>query len=151
MRVVVTTEPEKEAAEESQIPGNPRPPATRRRHVPEGPVFERWSARRSLAVAAHVGHWDDCATLIDTVVVPAVGAAYPDRRKMLTISMTIDYTGAIVGQDAIAEGWVVRRGQSMCFCAAEVRAADGTLAATASLVYKVSRSTIADPAVPDES
>jgi uncharacterized protein (TIGR00369 family) len=96
--------------------------------------------RTELEQPAGVIHGGAIATLIDTVVVPAIGSAYEERRVLLTLSMTIDYVGSIAEQDAIAEGWVTRRGRSIVFCAAEVRAADGTLAATASLVYKVSGS-----------
>jgi uncharacterized protein (TIGR00369 family) len=94
--------------------------------------------RAELNQPAGVVHGGALATLIDTVVVPAIGGAYDERRVLLTLSMTIDYIGAVTAQDAIAEGWVNRRGRSIVFCAAEVRAADGTLAASASLVYKVS-------------
>jgi uncharacterized protein (TIGR00369 family) len=94
--------------------------------------------RPDLNQPAGVVHGGALATLIDTVVVPAIGTAYDERRVMLTLSMTIDYIGAVSQQDAIAEGWVNRRGSSIVFCAAEVRGEDGSLAASASLVYKVS-------------
>jgi hypothetical protein len=44
----------------------------------------------------------------------------------------------VAGEDAIAEGWVEKRGRSLVFCRVEVRSASGVLASTASLVYKVS-------------
>jgi acyl-coenzyme A thioesterase PaaI-like protein len=59
--------------------------------------------------------------------------------------MTIQYLDAVAGQDAIAEGWVEKRGRSTCFCRVEIRTAAGVLAATASVVYKVSSRTIAVP------
>ena len=40
-------------------------------------------------------------------------------------------------QDAIAEAWVRTGGGSLAFVQAEARAVDGTLAATASLVFRV--------------
>jgi uncharacterized protein (TIGR00369 family) len=102
--------------------------------------------RPELRQPAEVVHGGALATLVDTVVVPAVGSAYEDRRALFTVTMTLDYLGPVAHQDAIAEGWVVRRGRSMVFCQAEVRCADGRLAATASLVYKVSSRAITEPA-----
>lgn len=84
-----------------------------------------------------VMHGGAIATLIDTVVVPAIASPYDAPRVLLTISMTINYVAAVANQDAIAEGWVERRGKSTVFCRVEVRTAAGELAATASLVYKV--------------
>jgi uncharacterized protein (TIGR00369 family) len=65
-------------------------------------------------------HGGAVATLIDTVVVPAVGAGYDRPTPMLTLSMTVDYLGAVQGEDAIAHGWVERRGRSVVFCRAAV-------------------------------
>jgi acyl-coenzyme A thioesterase PaaI-like protein len=53
--------------------------------------------------------------------------------------MDIHYLAPVVEQDAIAEGWVTKRGRSTDFCAAEVRTDAGDLAATASLISKVSQ------------
>jgi len=72
------------------------------------------------------------------VVVPAVGTAYPTGTSFSTISLNVQYLGPVVDVDAVAEGWVERRGRSIVFCRAEVRVGEGDLVATASLVYKVS-------------
>lgn len=82
-------------------------------------------------------HGGAIATLIDTTVVPAIGSAYDEPRVLMTIAMNINYLAAVNEQDAIAEGWVERRGKSTVFCRVEVRDAAGELTATASLVYKV--------------
>ena len=84
-----------------------------------------------------VVHGGALATLIDTVVVPAVASGYDRFPQMLTISMTIDYLGPVRGQDAIAEGWVEKRGKRTVFCRVEVRSADDNLVTRASLVYSV--------------
>ncbi|MDB4965593.1 MAG: hypothetical protein JWN44_1282 [Myxococcales bacterium] len=84
-----------------------------------------------------VVHGGAIATLIDTVVVPAIASAYPTVPQMLTISMTIDYLGGLRAEDAIAEGWVEKRGKRTVFCRAEVRSARGELVTRASLVYSV--------------
>lgn len=94
--------------------------------------------RPELNQPAGVMHGGAIASLIDTAVVPAIGAYYDEMPRMLTISLTINYLGAIVEEDAVCEGWVERRGKSIVFCAAEVRGVtSGKVAATASLVYKV--------------
>lgn len=94
--------------------------------------------RPELRQPAGVVHGGAVATLIDTVVVPAVGGAYAERPRMLTISMNVRYLGALVGEDAVAEGWVEQRGRSIVFCRAEVRSASGAMVADGTLVYKVS-------------
>ena len=94
--------------------------------------------RPELDQPAGVVHGGAIATLIDTVVVPPVGAAYKAGWLYLTVGMNISYLGAVAGEDAIAEGWVRQRGKSLVFCEAEVRTASGRLAATGTLTYKVS-------------
>ncbi len=93
--------------------------------------------RAELDQPAGVVHGGAIATLIDTVVVPAVASAYDERPRMLTVNMVVQYLGAVVGEDAIAEGWVQKRGRSTVFCRAEVRTGSGALAATGELVYSV--------------
>lgn len=93
--------------------------------------------RPELEQPAGVVHGGAIATLIDTVVVPAVGAAYDAGWIYMTITMDIRYLGAVVAEDAIAEGWVEQRGRSIVFCRAEVTTASGEPAASGTLVYKV--------------
>jgi len=93
--------------------------------------------RDELQQPAGVVHGGAVATLIDTVVVPAVASAYDAVPRMLTLTMNVQYLGAVVEEDAVAEGWVQRRGRSTVFCRAEVRTEDGTVAATGDLVYSV--------------
>lgn len=93
--------------------------------------------RPELDQPAGVVHGGAIATLIDTVVVPAVGSAYDVPVAMLTLSMTLNFIGAVVGEDAVAEGWVERRGRATVFCRAEARTAGRGLAASASLIYTV--------------
>ena len=86
---------------------------------------------------AGVMHGGAIATLIDTVVVPAIGSHYDSIPMMLTLSLNISFLGAIRGQDAVAEGWITRRGRSTVFCEAIVWADDGTPAARGTMVYNV--------------
>lgn len=95
--------------------------------------------RPELNQPAGVVHGGAIATLIDTVVVPAIGTGYDERPRMLTVSMNVQYLGAVVEEDAVGEGWIEQRGRSMVFCRAEVTGAtSGKLCANATLVYKVS-------------
>lgn len=95
--------------------------------------------RPELNQPAGVVHGGAIATLIDTVVVPAVATHYDERPMMVTVSMNVQYLGAVNGEDAIGEGWVEQRGRSIVFCRAEVRGATSDrLCANATLVYKVS-------------
>jgi uncharacterized protein (TIGR00369 family) len=95
--------------------------------------------RPELNQPAGVVHGGAIATLIDTVVVPAIGTGYATRPRMLTVTMNVQYLGALIEEDGIGEGWVEQRGRSMVFCRAEVSGAtSGRLCANATLVYKVS-------------
>jgi uncharacterized protein (TIGR00369 family) len=47
------------------------------------------------------------ATLMDTVVVPAIGSAYAEPKLLLTVDMHIQYFDAVAGEDAVAEGWML--------------------------------------------
>lgn len=92
--------------------------------------------RPELTQPAGVVHGGAIMTLIDTVVVPAIGTGYEEFRRLLTIDMQVQFLEPVTG-DAIAEGWIVKRGRSTVFCRAEVFTAEGALAATGTLVYKV--------------
>ncbi|HXC52260.1 MAG TPA: PaaI family thioesterase [Candidatus Limnocylindrales bacterium] len=88
---------------------------------------------------AGVVHGGALATLIDTVVVPAIASGYDVPHRYLTIDMQIQYMSAVIGEDAVAEGWITKRGRSTVFCRAEILTAKAGLVATGTLVYKVSK------------
>ena len=54
-------------------------------------------------------------------------------------ALDVRFLDAVVGEDAIDEGWVERRGGSLVFLRAEVSTPSGKLAATASVIYRVRR------------
>ncbi len=99
----------------------------------------RLPLRPEICQAAGLIHGGALAALIDTSAIPAVGTFYDEQPEMVTVSMTVDYCGAVRGQDAVAEAWVRSGGGSLAFVAAEVRSAEGDLAVTASLVFRVRR------------
>lgn len=95
--------------------------------------------RAEVLQPAGIMHGGAIASLIDTVVVPVVGWNNDGLQpgQLLTISMNVNYVGSIKDEDAIAEGFIERRGRSIVFCKVEVRGAESKrLCATATLVYK---------------
>ncbi len=99
----------------------------------------RMPFRPELEQPAGVVHGGAIATLLDSVVVPAVGSAYTAEHRYCTVDFHVQYLAALVQEDAIAEGWIVRRGRTTVFCEAEaVGATSGKLLARSLLTYNVS-------------
>lgn len=95
--------------------------------------------RPDLDQAAGLVHGGAIASLLDTVVVPAVGSAYGREARYSTIDMHVQFMSAAVREDVTAEGWVVRRGRSVVFCESEaVSAVSGKVIARSVLTYNVS-------------
>jgi uncharacterized protein (TIGR00369 family) len=95
--------------------------------------------RKELEQPAGVVHGGAIATALDSVVVPAVGQQYPPDARYSTVDMHVQFMAALVGEDAVAEGWVVRRGRTTVFCEAElVGATSGKVIARSLLTYNVS-------------
>ncbi len=85
-----------------------------------------------------VAHGGAIATLIDSVIVPAIGSGYEDQVGFATIDFTVQLMGALLDEDAIAEGWVSQRGRSIAFCEAEVvGASSGDAIARGLLTYRI--------------
>ncbi len=82
-------------------------------------------------------HGGAIATLIDTVVVPPIGTAYPDPRSFSTIEMSVRYLDTVRQEDLVAEGWVTKRGRRIVFCEVEVRTVTAVKVATGHLLYQV--------------
>ncbi len=96
--------------------------------------------RTEITQPAGVAHGGAISTLVDSVVVPAIGAAYDEPMRLATISLNVNFLGALIDEDAIGEGWVTQRGRTIVFCQAEVRGATSDrLVAMASLTYRVAR------------
>jgi len=106
-------------------------------------VREDWCRMRlpfrdELEQPAGVVHGGAIATLLDSVVVPAIGSAYGPEVRYSTVDMHVQFLSALVRDDAAAEGWVVRRGRSVVFCESEVVAAStGRTVARSLLTYHV--------------
>jgi uncharacterized protein (TIGR00369 family) len=94
--------------------------------------------RDDLEQPAGVVHGGAIASLLDSVVVPAVGGAYGADARLSTVDMHVQFMSALVRDDVVAEGWIVRRGRSVVFCESEARAAStGKLVARAVLTFNV--------------
>lgn len=99
----------------------------------------RMPFRPALNQAAGIVHGGAIAGLLDSVVVPVVGSAYGRDARFSTVDMHVQYLSALIGEDAVAEGWVVKRGRSVVFLEAEaVGATSGKLIARSMLTYNVS-------------
>lgn len=97
--------------------------------------------RPELEQSAGLVHGGAIASLLDSVVVPAVGAAYGRDVRFSTVDMHVQFLGAVMQQDIVAEGWVVRRGSTVVFCESEAtNAVTGKVIARSMLTYSVSGS-----------
>ena len=99
--------------------------------------------RDDLLQAAGFMHGGAFASLLDHVMVPAVGAVLEPSQNFSTVDMHVQFMRGIVAgddaEDAVAEGWVTRRGRRTVFCEAEAFGADsGALLAKSVLTYSVS-------------
>ena len=100
----------------------------------------RLAFKPSLEQPAGVVHGGAIASLVDSVVVPAIGGAYGPGVGYSTVDLHVQYLAPWRTEDAVAEGWVVQRGRSIVFCEAEVRGATSdTVIARGHLTYKVSQ------------
>lgn len=93
--------------------------------------------RPELNQPAGVMHGGALATLVDTVVVPAIAGAYDEMPMMLTLSLGLQFLSAVHGEDVIGEGWITRRGRGTVFCEALIRTASGEPVVTGQTVYAV--------------
>ena len=93
--------------------------------------------RSELTQPAGLVHGGAIATLIDSVVVPAIGSGYDERRGFATVDMQLQYRGAVVREDMVGEGWVMVRGRSVVFCEAEVVTGSGKPVAKGMLTFRV--------------
>ena len=95
--------------------------------------------RTDLQQPAGVVHGGAIASLIDAVVVPAIGSGLPADARYATVDLQVQFLGAVSEEDMVAEGWVVQRGRSIVFCEADVTAGDGgRRVARGLMTYKVS-------------
>lgn len=86
-----------------------------------------------------VVHGGAIASLMDAVLVPAVGSTLGPADRYSTVDLHVQYIGAVVDEDVVAEGWVTKRGRRVVFCESEaLGASSGRLIARSLLTYNVS-------------
>ncbi len=84
-------------------------------------------------------HGGAIASLMDAVLVPAVGSVLGPNDRFSTVDLHVQYIGAVQDEDVVAEGWVTRRGRRVVFCESEaLGATSGRLIARSLLTYNVS-------------
>jgi uncharacterized protein (TIGR00369 family) len=87
-------------------------------------------------------HGGAIASLMDAVLVPAVGSVLGPTDRFSTVDLHVQYIGAVKDEDVVAEGWVTKRGRRVVFCESEaVGATSGRLIAKSVLTYNVSPGT----------
>ena len=83
-------------------------------------------------------HGGALASLLDTVLVPAIGVTVPPGSTYSTVDLHVQFLDALRDEDAVAEGWIVRQGKRTVFGESEARSAStGKLVAKAVLTYNV--------------
>ena len=102
----------------------------------------RMPYRSVLMQAGGFMHGGAIASLLDHVMVPAVGCVIEEGVNFSTVDMHVQFIRGVVAsdpQDVVAEGWVIRRGRRTVFCEAEAYgASSGHLLAKSVLTYAVS-------------
>ncbi|HRD99925.1 MAG TPA: PaaI family thioesterase [Ilumatobacteraceae bacterium] len=94
--------------------------------------------RPELQQPAGLVHGGALASLLDAVVVPAIGAVYEADVRFATVDMHVQFMSAVRDHDVVGEGWVTRRGRTTAFCEAEaVDAVTGATVARSMLTYNI--------------
>ncbi len=89
--------------------------------------------------AGGIVHGGAIASLMDSVVVPAVGSVLAPDARFSTVDLHVQFIGVVQDEDVVAEGWITKRGRSVVFCESEaVGASSGRLIARSVLTYNIS-------------
>jgi len=100
----------------------------------------RMPFKAELLHSGGIVHGGAIASLMDAVLVPAVGSVLGPNDRFSTVDLHVQYIGAVKDEDVVAEGWVTKRGRSVVFCESEAAGAtSGRLIAKSVLTYNVSR------------
>lgn len=95
--------------------------------------------RGELLQGQGIVHGGAIASLLDSVLVPAVGGVLDAGVRYSTVDFHVQFIGALTDEDAVAEGWVTKRGRSVVFCESEAfGATSGRRIAKSVLTYNVS-------------
>jgi uncharacterized protein (TIGR00369 family) len=98
----------------------------------------RLPLRQEVLQATGIVHGGALASLLDSVLVPAIGVTLPPKTWFSTVDLHVQYVDALAGDDVVAEGWIVRQGKRTVFGESEARAATtGALVAKAMSTFTV--------------
>jgi uncharacterized protein (TIGR00369 family) len=95
--------------------------------------------REQLATVGDVVHGGAISSLVDTAATVAAwsGLESLDNARGTTISLTVSFLAAARGRDLVADGHVVRRGKTICFCEVDVEDGEGMRVAQGLVTYKL--------------
>lgn len=113
-----------------------------------GLAIERWDSdgvvlrlpfREDLTNDGSYYHGGAIASLMDTAGASAVWAGHDFAKgaRAATVSMTINYTGAVKRDDLLAHAVCVKRGRDLAFSEIRVTGTDDSPVATGTLVYRI--------------
>ncbi len=95
--------------------------------------------KAELLQAGGLVHGGAIASLMDAVLVPAVGSVLGPNDRYSTVDLHVQFLGAVKDEDIVAEGWVTKRGRTVVFCESEaVAVTSGRVVAKSMLTYNVS-------------
>lgn len=107
-------------------------------HRDEGRAVVSLDVRPELTNSREVAHGAVVMALLDCSMASAARTTVDEPATAITIEMSVSFMRAGIGR-LTAEGRVLRDGQSLVFCEAEVRDPGGELVAKALGTYKVRR------------
>jgi len=94
--------------------------------------------RPDLRHAGGIVHGGAIASLLDSVLVPAIGVTLPTATSYSTVDLHVQFLDVVVDEDTVAEGWIVRQGRRTVFAEGEARAArTGRIVAKAISTFSV--------------
>jgi uncharacterized protein (TIGR00369 family) len=106
----------------------------------EGYAKLRLRFQKENSTAGDALHGGAIASLIDTTGAMAAWTTaeiLSPRYFGSTVGVNVNYLSAVIGEDAYAEGRVLKRGKEIIYCDVRVETASGKLVAQGSVVYRI--------------
>ena len=106
----------------------------------EGYARLRLRFQKENTTAGDALHGGAIASLIDTTGAMAAWTTaeiLSPRYFGSTVGVNVNYLSGIIGEDAFAEGQVLKRGKEIIYCDVRVTNADGKLLAQGTVVYRI--------------
>jgi uncharacterized protein (TIGR00369 family) len=106
----------------------------------EGYAKLRLRFQKENTTAGDALHGGAIASLIDTTGAMAAWTTaeiLSPRYFGSTVGVNVNYLSGVIGEDAFAEGQVLKRGKEIIYCDVRVTNADGKLMAQGTVVYRI--------------